>query len=40
MFTSICGSLLAAENAHYAAGEYPISALKTYMIENILASEV
>ena len=39
MFALICGSLLAAVKAHYAAGD-PISALKTYMIEIILAREV
>ena len=39
MFALICGSLLAAEKAQYAAGD-PISALKTYMIEIILAREV
>ena len=39
MFALICGSLLVAEKAHYAAGD-PISALKTYMIKIILAREI
>lgn len=38
MFTSIFGTIFAAEKAHYAARD-PITALKRYMIDNNLVTE-